>query len=312
VPLLGTVTMFAISFLVVTIPDEWIERQVISLSQPSAAIEPGVAANTDVPTETNCTFYPWHALNVVSISRTYRGGSELRRAMPCWTYLMLEGPKSFVSVRRNLIVSNKDLVAIRPMPELLRDKRGIFLKAVWDDVGEGLDLRGRDLRFANLAYSDLRKADFRGADLWGAKLMDARLDYAQFRDIPMADLGTCTSGVEDDSVKTCRTNLRKADLQNAKAKFTSFFKADLEGANLYWAELFDSDLNHANLANITWLHTSIEETDVPFPYHCSVKRLGANYSHPPSHCGCSQPPPLSMRGLASICSKKKAVSVFPG
>lgn len=302
----ATILIIAISCLYVTIPEEGIEQRFVSLSQQLSPVGKSLAAEPAKQRPTgDCSLAPWHAFSVVYVASQHRFHfDETRgdRAVPCWTYLLLEGSDSIVSLRRNLIVSNTDLVVIRPMPELSRDKFGQALKAVWEDVGSGLDLRGRDLRFADLTSSDLRKADFRGANLQGARLLHARLDYAQFGDIRIADLGVCASGLVDTDSGTCRTSLRKANLRSAKLSFTSFFKADLEGANLVWVEMVDSDMSLTNLKDTSWFRAMIDRPTaarIPAAFSCRIKRLGAKYSQLPSNCGCSLPPPLPGRSTSA-------------
>lgn len=305
----ATISMMIISCLFVTVPEEWIERNFVELSQHLSPIKQSVAAEeTAIQSGGKCTLAPWHVFSVVYVASQHRShydSSRGDRAVPCWTYLLFEGSDSVVSLRRNLIVSNTDLVVIRPMPELVRDKLGKELRAVWEDVGSGLDLRGRDLRFADLASSDLRKADFRGADLTGARLLHARLDYAQFGDIRIADLGDCASGFEDVETLTCKTSLRKANLQGANLSFTGFYKANLEGANLIWAIMLRSDMDHANLDDASWYRAQIDETTkIPKEFRCDAKRGGADYAH--FQCiwgyGYSLPPPLLSK-KSSACPK---------
>ena len=165
----------------------------------------------------------------------------------CLTYLLFEAPTTPLNMRRNLSVRNARLVPAEPSAA---DIRELGEKEAWNQVGRGLDLKGRDLRFADFSGSDLRKSDLRGADLFGANLASAKLRYATAADVPVTEYDGCSKalqvGVDDQTY--CRTRISDAKLQAADLRDASFWRTAMERADLSYGKLERAVLDHADLA----------------------------------------------------------------
>jgi uncharacterized protein YjbI with pentapeptide repeats len=164
----------------------------------------------------------------------------------CLTYLLFEAPTTPLDMRRNLRVRNARLVVAEPSAAELD---GLGDKEAWNQVGRGLDLKGRDLRFAEFFRTDLRKADLRGADLFGADLAFADLRHAQAADIPVTEYDGCDPAlqVQVDDQKFCRTRMSNARLQNADLRDANFWKTNMAHIDLHYAKLEGAGLNQADL-----------------------------------------------------------------
>jgi uncharacterized protein YjbI with pentapeptide repeats len=166
----------------------------------------------------------------------------------CLTYLLFEAPTTPLAMRRNLRVRNAKLVLAEPA---VADINDLGENEAWDQMGRGIDLKGRDLRFADFAGSDLRKADVRGADLFGANLAFADLRHAKAADVPVTEYDACDRAlqvsVEAVDQTFCRTRLSNAKLQNADLRDADFRKTSMEQVDLSYARLESAALNEADL-----------------------------------------------------------------
>jgi uncharacterized protein YjbI with pentapeptide repeats len=168
------------------------------------------------------------------------------------TDFLFEAPSTLLNMRRNLRISNAELIGRAP-PESAVVELGT--EQAWQEHALGIDLRGRDLRYADLSSSDLRKADLRGADLTGAKLQSADLRYADAGDVLLKDAVACAKGLVvwlemgGEEVPVCRTRLTAASLQNADLRQARLRRAELSRADLSNARLEDSDLDSAVLSD---------------------------------------------------------------
>jgi len=267
------IMVLPVSLVLATVPDGWLEERQIETfdwfgfglkqigpvpSDAEKAVQPGVE-DREAP------------------DLTYHGITPAKRTMLNWTYDWFEAPASWHWMRRNLIVANKDLVAMRPSDEvlfLLEDEKLEDVeerkKDVWEQGARGVDLRGRNLRYAVFSHSDMHMADMRGADLEGAIFFKTKLRYADLGDIFHAEIGRCANEpfwsflfdrlvvgpfrtiekIEDNQVILCRTNLRHATLKNVEAQHARFWKSDLSNADMRWMDLARADLNHANLRQV--------------------------------------------------------------
>ncbi|MGI9493139.1 MAG: pentapeptide repeat-containing protein [Geminicoccaceae bacterium] len=217
---------------------------------------------------------------------TYHGVTPAKRKMLASTFEWFEAPESWHWMRRNLIVSHKDLVAARPSDEVLFFLEGEELKEdeerekdVWEQGSRGLDLRGRNLRYAVFSHSDLHKADLRGADLEGAVFFKTKLRFADLGDVRRAELGRCaddplfedqlddgpfreTKIIRGNKLVFCRTNLRHATLQDARMQHARLWDADLRKANLAWVHLQYANLGHADLRDATLEGAKLESANL--------------------------------------------------
>jgi uncharacterized protein YjbI with pentapeptide repeats len=165
----------------------------------------------------------------------------------CLTYLLFEAPTTPLNMRRNLRVRNARLVPAEPSAADLRE---LGEREAWNQVGRGLDLKGRDLRFADFTGSDLRKSDLRGADLFGANLASAKLRYATAADVPVSEYDGCSRALQVgvDGQTYCRTRISDAKLQAADLRDASFWRTAMERADLSYGKLERAVLDHADLA----------------------------------------------------------------
>lgn len=257
VPMTALVIVF--SWFAATVPDGWAEKFTLAMVQighssaKAAEIAEGsAAADSDNQASCGSLWLPWTYFEPITTDETRPTyldlGKPLKpRTMPCLTYRLFEAPETWRNLRRNLIVSKANLVAVRPPPDLLVGKLGKDLKDVWDGWGRGLDLRGRDLRFADFTQSDLRLADLRGADLSGAKLKKTKLHYSDLGDISANQMGGCigNNSIKDtNNARYCFTIIRNTILINTNFQFARLWKADLGGAHIEWPEMTDADLSH--------------------------------------------------------------------
>jgi uncharacterized protein YjbI with pentapeptide repeats len=237
-----------------TVPGEAIERTLTWRPGSAAA-----AAAAPAEPAAACSFGGVLGYLAVIDSPGVPGAGDDRR-MLCLSWLLFEQPETPLGMRRNLVVNHADLVTVRPADELVKSltdrakaqpdaeaRRAADreLQRLWQDIGRGVDLRGRDLRFADLTGSDLRKADLRGANLRGAKLINADMSYAYLSDLAV-DEALCLTSF-DPASRTCRTDLSSADLSGVKAKFGFFWKSVLESTRLRGADLSNATLSHATI-----------------------------------------------------------------
>ena len=234
---LGAVTRGALAllvlfgaFVVATVPGEGIETALLSADQDDEVT--GCAA-------------PWRVDRWLATVRL-----PDRRTVLCVTYALFEAPETPLGLRRNIIVTDADLVQTEPTQALI-DELGA--REAWRSKGKGINLQGRDLRFADLSDSDLRRADLRGANLQGALLQRANLTAALAGSIPRADLGDCVYR-SDAADSNCLTGLVDADLTTADLRLLEGYKIELQGADLTGVRLEDAQLEHGRLdgAILTW------------------------------------------------------------
>ncbi len=164
-------------------------------------------------------------------------------------------------VHRNLVLNERTLMRKDPPVELLfaehleTDEKQ---RKIWQEVGEGLNLRGRDLRYAKFYKSkfwnvNLWKAQLRGARLHGAQLQGANLKKAQLQDANLmwARLqGTNLGWAQLQGVDLRLAQLQGADLRWAWLQGANLQAAQLQGAYLWKAQLQGADLRGVDLRGV--------------------------------------------------------------
>ncbi|MCB2262882.1 MAG: pentapeptide repeat-containing protein [Candidatus Thiosymbion ectosymbiont of Robbea hypermnestra] len=184
-------------------------------------------------------------------------------------------------IHRNLVLRERTLMRREPPVALLfagHVKTDEERAKLWQEAGEGLDLRGRDLRYADFSGSKLWNADLRearlqeadlrrtqlqganlrearlpGADLWRARLQGASLWMAQLPGTYF--IGAQLQGANLGSAELPGANLRETRLQGAnlweaRLQGVNLEKAQLQGANLGEARLQDANLGKARLQGV--------------------------------------------------------------
>jgi len=229
--------------MVLTVPDEWLERRQIQLSERMLTPLPGDPTRETNGSARGCA-QTWNIFRVVRLTKT---AGDAPRKVLCATYLASEHSELTPRfMRRNLVVRKAVISGTAPSDDLVER---LGEGEAWRVVAGSRPLAGRDLRFADLSGAHLIGINLRGADLRGARLAHARLDFANLGNGPEFLLGDCPSAAEfpwDDQIY-CRTLLDGADLTRATLVGASLFKARLGDAKLDYADLRGAELNFAEL-----------------------------------------------------------------
>jgi hypothetical protein len=219
------------SWLIATVPDEWIDRRLGFVAPKSAAIGPAGEAKL---------------LNPIVRRLFYDllpdDGSKgwWRRWLLSYRILIVEDTDLGVAEPANLVLRERDLrYALLNRSDFHRvDLTWADLRAaqMWRAVVRGklndTQLQGAVLKEAELQGAQMASASLQGADLTRAKLQDANLSYTKLQG----------------------ANLRGAQLQGANLSFAQLEGADLEGALLLDADLDGAELQGAVLSGAEiWL-----------------------------------------------------------
>jgi len=213
------------SWLIATVPDEWIDRRLGFIAPASAAIGPAGEAKLLNPIVRRL-FY----------DRLPDDGSKgwWRRFLLSYRVLIVEDTDLGVEAPANLVLRERNFrYALLNRSDLHRaDLTWADLRAaqMWRTVVRGklndTKLQGAVLKEAELQGAQLASASLQGADLSSAALQGAILSYARLQG----------------------ANLRGAQLQGADLRFAQLQGADLEGAELQDADLEGAELQGAVLS----------------------------------------------------------------
>src|SRR5512143_370162 len=207
------------SWLLATVPDEWIDRRLGFVAPTSAAIGSSGEAKLLNPIVRRLVY-----------DRLPDDGSK-----GWW--------RRFLLSYRVLIVEDTDLGAAAPANLVLRERN--FRYAL---------LNRSDLHRADLTWADLRAAQMwrtvvggklNDTQLQGAVLKEAELQGAQLASASLQGADLSSAAIQGAILSYARlqgANLRGAQLQGADLRF-----AQLEGADLDGAALLDADLEGAEL-----------------------------------------------------------------
>jgi hypothetical protein len=137
-------------------------------------------------------------------------------------------------VRRYLVLNQSALSSRVPESRPAASAREV--REPREELGKGMDFRGRDLRCADFSGAPLMNADFRGAVLKGAIFDRADLRNAVF------------AGRLFNSALEWEELDRPADLESASFEEADLTRASLADTNLRWASFESAFLQEANLA----------------------------------------------------------------
>jgi uncharacterized protein YjbI with pentapeptide repeats len=207
------------SWVIATIPDEWIDRRLGFVAPASAAIGPAGEAKL---------------LNPI-----------VRRAF--YDRLPDDGSKGwwrrFLLSYRVLIVEDTDLGVEAPANLVLRERDFRYALLNRSDFHRA-DLTWADLRAAQLWRTTMR-GKLNDTQLQGAVLKEAELQGAQMASASLQGANLTLAALQGAILSYARlqgANLRGAQLQGADLQF-----AQLQGADLEGAQLQDTDLEGAEL-----------------------------------------------------------------
>jgi hypothetical protein len=203
------------SWLIATVPNEWIDRRLGFVAPASV----GVGAQEEAK-----------LLNPLVRRIVYDNVSNGDNRT-WWRRWLLS--------YRVLIVEDTDLGADQEAALVLRERNFRFALLNRSDLHRA-DLTWADLR-ATQMWKSLAKGKFKDAQLQGAFLKEAQLQGAQLQAAKLQ--GADLSGASLQGAELNFANLRGADLRGAKLQ-----GADLTGANLQGADLSGAQLQGANLA----------------------------------------------------------------
>jgi hypothetical protein len=210
------------SWLIATVPDEWIDRRLGFVAPASAAIGPQGEAKLLNPLVRRLVY-----------NRLPDDGSK-----GWW--------RRFLLSYRVLIVEDTDLGVAEPAKLVLRERNFRYALLNRSDLHRA-DLTWADLRAAQLWRTVLR-GKLNDTQLQGAVLKEAELQGAQMASASLqgADLSSAAlQGAVLSYAKLQGANLRSAQLQGADLRFAQLQGADLEGAKLQDADLEGASLQGA-------------------------------------------------------------------
>ena len=207
------------SWLIATVPDEWIDRRLGFVAPASAAIGPEGEAKLLNP-----------LLRRLFYDRLPDDGSK-----GWW--------RRFLLSYRVLIVEDTDLGVAAPANLVLRERNFRYALLNRSDFHRA-DLTWADLRAAQLWRTTMR-GKLNDTKLQGAVLKEAELQGAQLASASLQGADLSSAALQGAILSYARlqgANLRGAQLQGADLRF-----AQAQGANLEGAELQDADLEGAAL-----------------------------------------------------------------
>jgi len=213
------------SWLIATVPDEWIDRRLGFVAPATAAIGPAGEAKLLNPVVRRLVY-----------DRLPDDGSKgwWRRFFLSYRVLIVEDTDLGVEGPANLVLRERNFrFALLNRSDLHRaDLTWADLRAaqMWRTVVRGklndTQAQGAVLKEAELQGAQLASASLQGADLNSAELQGAILSYAKLQG----------------------ANLRGAQLQGADLRFAQLQGADLEGASLLDADLEGAEFQGAVLS----------------------------------------------------------------
>ncbi len=255
--------VLAVAFVVATLPDEHLERALVSASAatvtrldnalaggPPPAEGAALVAEDITPSASDTPACSGWTLNPLRLFAVTSVGEAKPRHMLCITYLVAEHPdRSLLFARRNLVLREAAIAISTPSPELIKQ---VGEAEAWRLMAAAIQVAGRDLRYADLTGTHLPGVNLRGADLRGAKLVYTRLAFAELGDYHAGEMRGCPSEVSSTwkGVTLCNTRLEGADLSNADLRGAFLFKAELDGAKLHQAKILETAFTFADLDGV--------------------------------------------------------------
>ena len=210
------------SWLIATVPDEWIDRRLGFVAPVSAGIGPAGEAELLNPIVRRLVY-----------DRLPDDGSK-----GWW--------RRFLLSYRVLIVEDTDLGVAAPANLVLRERNFRYALLNRSDFHRA-DLTWADLRAAQLWRTTMR-GKLNDTKLQGAVLKEAELQGAQMASASLqgADVSSAElQGANLSYAKLQGANLRDAQLEGADLHFAQLQGADLEGAQLQDADLEGAELQGA-------------------------------------------------------------------
>ncbi|HMK40056.1 MAG TPA: pentapeptide repeat-containing protein [Methyloceanibacter sp.] len=210
------------SWLIATVPDEWIDRRLGFVAPASAAIGPEGEAKLLNP-----------LLRRLFYDRLPDDGSK-----GWW--------RRFLLSYRVLIVEDTDLGIAAPANLVLRERNFRYALLNRSDFHRA-DLTWADLRAAQLWRTTMR-GKLNDTKLQGAVLKEAELQGAQLASASLQGADLSSAALQGAILSYARlqgANLRGAQLQGADLRFAQAQGADLEGAQLQDADLEGAALQGA-------------------------------------------------------------------
>ena len=219
------------SWLIATVPNEWIDRRLGFVAPTSVRVGPEEEAKLLNP-----------LVRRIIYDRLPNDNDK-----GWWRRWLLS--------YRVLIVEDTDLGADADERVVLRERDFRFALLSRSDLHRA-DLAWADLRGAQM-WKTLAKGKLKDAQLQGAFLKEAQLQGAQLNSAQLqgADLSNAQlQGAELSYAKLQGANLRGAQLQGADLSYANLQGADLKGAQLQGAKLEGVQLQGADLASAeVWL-----------------------------------------------------------
>jgi uncharacterized protein YjbI with pentapeptide repeats len=226
------------SWLIATVPDEWIDRRLGFVAPASVKVGAEEEAKLLNP-----------LVRRVIYDRLPNDNDKAwwRRWLLSYRVLIVEDTDLGADADERVVLRERDFrFALLSRSDLHRaDLAWADLRAaqMWKTLARGKlkdgQLQGAFLREAQLQGAQLNSAQLQGADLSKAQLQGAELNYANLRG---ADLrGAQLQGADLSSANLQGADLRGAQLQGAKLEGVQLQGADL-GAAEVWLAAFPSDL----------------------------------------------------------------------
>ena len=219
------------SWLIATVPDEWIDRCLGFVAPTNIQVGPEEEAKLLNPL-------------VRRIVYDRLAGDDSRGWWRRWLLSY-----------RVLIVEDTDLSADEGARLVLRERNFRFAMLSRSDLQRG-DLAWADLRAAQMwktqANGKLKDAKLQGAFLQDAQLQGAQLSSAQLQGVNLRNAQL--QGADLSYTKLQGADLRGAQLQGADLSYANLQGADLKGAQLQGAKMDRTELQGADLASAdVWL-----------------------------------------------------------
>jgi uncharacterized protein YjbI with pentapeptide repeats len=236
-------TALAISLLVATVPDEYVDRKLRLLPPPFTAPVP---IGSPLAEASRTAFFPTACLFEPPAESHWCSALKI-----VFTRL-----KRNLDVNDTVLVSNKDSEQLASVS--LRDRNLQYAR-----------LERSDLRNVNLTNVDMSDANVSGANLAGARLVGALLVNAKMQD-------TYLQGADLSEAKLDRAILNGAMLAGANLTNTSLVDAQLKQAHLPAATLRGANLTNAILDGADLRLASLHQASVTGSELSKANTLGAD------------------------------------
>jgi hypothetical protein len=233
------------SWLIATVPNEWIDRRLGFVAPTSVGVGPEEEAKLLNPLVRRIVYN--HLPN-------NNDKGWWRRWLLSYRVLIVEDTDLGVDADERVVLRERNFrFALLSRSDLHRaDLTWADLRAgqMWKTFAKGklrdTQLQGAFLREAQLQGAQLNSAQLQGADLGKAQLQGAELNYANLQ-------GADLRGAQLQGTDLSYANLQGADLKGAQ----------LQGANLEGAQLQGSDLASADVWLVKFPRDLIDQSPVP-------------------------------------------------